>query len=111
LKSGEDFSSLAEEYSEDPSSKLGGDLGFIKKSYMAKEFIDELNTMKVGDYSKPFWTEKGLHIIKLYEKISAKNKDEVKKEVRKQLTEERVLEKYKSWVKDLREKAYIVIRL
>jgi peptidyl-prolyl cis-trans isomerase SurA len=111
LKSGEDFSSLAEEYSEDPSSKLGGDLGFIKKNYMAKEFIDELNTMKVGDFSNPFWTEKGLHIIKLDEKISAKNRDEVREEVRKQLTEERVLEKYKSWVKDLREKAYIVIRL
>jgi peptidyl-prolyl cis-trans isomerase SurA len=111
LKSGEDFSSLAEEYSEDPSSKLGGDLGFIKKNYMAKEFIDELNTMKVGDFSNPFWTEKGLHIIKLDEKISAKNRDEVREEVRKQLTEEIVLEKYKSWIKDLREKAYIVIRL
>jgi parvulin-like peptidyl-prolyl isomerase len=35
----------------------------------------------------------------------------VSEEVRKQLTEERVLEKYKSWIKDLREKAYIVIRL
>jgi peptidyl-prolyl cis-trans isomerase SurA len=111
LKSGEDFSSLAEEYSEDPSSKLGGDIGFIKKSYMAKEFIDELNTMKIGDFSKPFWTEKGLNIIKLDEKIPAKNREQVREEVRKKLTEERVLEKYKSWVKDLREKAYIVIRL
>ncbi len=111
LKAGEDFSILAEEYSEDTSGKLGGDLGFIKKSQMAKEFIDALYSMKVGDFSKPFWTEKGLHIIKLEEKVSAQSTDEAKESVLKQLNENQFLEKYKSWIKGLREKAYIVIRL
>ncbi len=66
------------------------------------------NAMNVGDVSIPFWTEKGLHIIiKLDENISAQNIDEVRENVRKQLTEDKVLETYKSWIKDLREKAYI----
>ena len=111
LKAGEDFSILAEEYSEDPSGKLGGDLGFIKKSQMAKEFIDALNSMKVGEFSNPFWTEKGLHIIKLEEKIAAQSTDEARESVLKQLTESQFSERYKSWIKGLREKAYIVIRL
>lgn len=111
LKAGEDFSALAKEYSEDPSGRLGGDLGFIKKSHMAKEFIDVLFTMKPGDFSIPFWTGKGLHIIKLEEKVSAQNIDEVREDVRRQLTEGQFLERYKSWIKGLREKAYIVIRL
>lgn len=111
LKAGEDFSILAEEYSEDPSGKLGGDLGFIKKSQMAKEFIDALNSMKVGEFSNPFWTEKGLHIIKLEEKVSAQSTDEARESVLKQLTESQFSERYKSWIKGLREKAYIVIRL
>jgi peptidyl-prolyl cis-trans isomerase SurA len=111
LKSGEDFSALAEEYSEDPSSRLDGNLGFIKKSYLTEEFVNKLNAMNVGDVSTPFWTEKGLHIIKLDEKISAQNIDEVRENVRKQLTEDKVLDTYKSWIKDLRTKAYIVIRL
>lgn len=110
LKAGEDFSALAKEYSEDPSGKLGGDLGYIKKSFMAKEFIDVLSKMNTGDFSEPFWTEKGLHIIKLDEKISMQN-DEIKENVRRQLAEEQFLEKYKSLIKGLREKAYIEIRL
>lgn len=111
LKAGEDFSILAEEYSEDPSGKLGGDLGFIKKSQMAKEFIDALNSMKVGEFSNPFRTEKGLHIIKLEEKVAAQSTDEARESVLKQLTESQFSERYKSWIKGLREKAYIVIRL
>jgi peptidyl-prolyl cis-trans isomerase SurA len=111
LKAGEDFSILAEEYSEDPSGKLGGDLGFIKKSQMAKEFIDALNSMKVGEFSNPFWTEKGLHIIRLEEKVAAQSTDEARESVLKQLTESQFSERYKSWIKGLREKAYIVIRL
>jgi peptidyl-prolyl cis-trans isomerase SurA len=111
LKAGEDFSILAEEYSEDLSGKLGGDLGFIKKSQMAKEFIDALNSMKVGEFSNPFRTEKGLHIIKLEEKVAAQSTDEARESVLKQLTESQFSERYKSWIKGLREKAYIVIRL
>lgn len=111
LKAGEDFSVLAEEYSEDPSGRLGGNLGFIKKSYLTEEFVNKLSAMNVGDVSIPFWTEKGLHIIKLDEKIPAQNIDEVRENVRKQLTEDKVLETYKSWIKDLRTKAYTVIRL
>jgi peptidyl-prolyl cis-trans isomerase SurA len=111
LKSGEDFSKLAKEYSEDPTGKLGGDTGYIKKSYMAKEFIDVLSQMNSGDISRPFWTEKGLHIIKLDEKVSAQSPDETREGVRKRLADEQFLEKYQSYVKSLREKARIEIRL
>ena len=111
LKAGDDFSALAREYSEDPSGKMGGDLGYIKMSYMAKEFIEVLSHMKVGDFSNPFWTEKGLHIIKLDERVPPKTAAEVMENVKKQLAEARFSEKYKSWIKGLREKAHIEIRL
>ncbi|MBM4139929.1 MAG: hypothetical protein FJ242_00315 [Nitrospira sp.] len=111
LKAGESFSALAREYSEDPSGKLGGDLGFIKKSHLAKEFREVLSHMKVGDFSMPFWTEKGLHIIKLEDKVSTQNIDEIKEKVRRQLFENRFLTQYKSWIKGLREKSYIEINL
>ncbi len=111
LKDGEDFSALAWIYSEDPSRKMGGDLGFVSKDLLAKEFIDVLSDMKAGDYSMPFWTERGLHIIKLDEMVFTQNTDKVKEEVRKKLTEEQFAERYKSWIKGLREKAYIEVRL
>jgi peptidyl-prolyl cis-trans isomerase SurA len=111
LRAGEDFSLLAKEYSEDASAKLGGDLGSVKKNLMAKEFIEVLSSMKAGDVSRPFWTGTGLHIIKLEEKVSARTLDEMREAIRRRLTEEQFSEKYKSWLKALREKARIEIRL
>jgi peptidyl-prolyl cis-trans isomerase SurA len=111
LKAGEDFSALAKEYSQDPTSIMGGDLGYIEYNHMAKEFIDVLSTMNTGDFSKPFWTDKGLNIIKLDEIVNVKSQDEIKQNVRKQLAEEKFMEKYKAWVKGLRERAHIEISL
>jgi peptidyl-prolyl cis-trans isomerase SurA len=111
LRDGEDFSALAWVYSDDPSRKIGGDLGLVSRDLLAKEFAEVLSSMKVGDYSAPFWTEKGLHIIKLEDIVSAANADAVRDDVRKKLAEERFTKRYKSWVKDLREKAYVEVRL
>jgi parvulin-like peptidyl-prolyl isomerase len=58
----------------------------------------------------PFRTEKGLHIIKLDEIVFAQDTEKVK-EVQKKLAEEQFAERYKSWIKGLREKAYIEVRL
>jgi peptidyl-prolyl cis-trans isomerase SurA len=111
LRAGEDFSTLAGEFSEDSSGRIGGDIGIVKKSYMAKEFVEVLASMKEGEYSTPFWTEKGLHIIKLDEKVSSRTSEEQKEEIRKQLIERQFIEMYEGWIKGLREKARISIYL
>jgi peptidyl-prolyl cis-trans isomerase SurA len=111
LKSGEDFSKLATEYSEDPSGRSGGDLGYVKKELLAKEFIDVLSIMKAGDVSQPFWTDRGLHILKLEEREAPKTDEELRGIVKNKLSEEQFAEKYNGVIKDLRQKAYIEIRL
>lgn len=111
IKAGEDFASLAQKHSEDPSGKAGGDLGFIKKGQMAKEFTDVLSQMKAGDISQPFWTDMGLHIIKLEEKIEKQSEAAIKESAKNKLIEQRFSEKYKHWLRELRETAYIEIRL
>lgn len=111
IKAGEDFASLARKHSEDPSGKARGDLGFIKKGQMAKEFADVLSQMKAGDISQPFWTDMGLHIIKLEEKIEKQSAAAIKESAKNKLIEQRFSEKYKHWLRELRETAYIEIRL
>lgn len=111
LNEGEDFSSLAKEFSEDPSSKIGGDLGLIKKNILANEFIKVLSQLEVGQVSEPFWTDNGLHIIKLEEKFTAKSNEQIKEDIRQQLLEIKFAEKYRDYIKSLREKARIDIRL
>jgi peptidyl-prolyl cis-trans isomerase D len=67
--SGDDFSALAKEYSDDIGSKnVGGDLGFNTRGGFVLEFDDALFAMTEGDVSEPVKTEFGYHVIKL-EKI------------------------------------------
>lgn len=101
LMEGEDFSSMARARSEDPSAKRGGDLGFIRRSHLAKEFLSALKDMKPGDVSKPFKGEKGIHILKLEQLIG----------VREALLEDMFQERYAGWLRGLREKSLVEIRL
>jgi peptidyl-prolyl cis-trans isomerase SurA len=67
-KAGEDFSELAKNYSEDPSAKQGGDLGFLKKGEILPEFEMRAFALNTGEISDLVQTSLGYHIIKLEEK-------------------------------------------
>jgi peptidyl-prolyl cis-trans isomerase SurA len=69
IRSGEDFSMLAQNYSEDPgSSANGGDLGFVAESSLAKASADLrrlIGEMKPGQVSNVIRTGEGYRILKL----------------------------------------------
>lgn len=111
IKAGENFSDLAKQYSEDASARSGGELGFIKKSDMSKDFLDVLSKMKVGDVSEPFWGGNGIHIIRLNDKREIKSPQELREAVRQKLLDEKFSREYKNWIKGLREKAYVEIKI
>lgn len=111
LRSGESFAALAQKYSDDPTGRIGGDLGFIRKEHLGKEFLDVLSAMPVGTVSSPFWTEKGLHIVYLEEKVDAQNAAEFREIAVRKLLEKRFNEEYKIWIRGLRERAFVEVRL
>lgn len=111
LKEGEGFSDLARQFSDDPSAKMGGDLGHIKKNHLSGEFLEALAGMKRGDVSKPFWTKNGLHIIMLEEAVESRDNPIVREEAQKILSTKLFAERYEAWIKSLREKSFIEIRL
>ncbi len=111
IKGGENFAELAKEYSEDASASAGGDLGFIKKDQLMKEFRDEVARMKPGDVSSPFWSKSGLHIIKLDEKSGAGGANQIEEQAREEVTKNLFNEKYNEWVKSLRDQAFIEVKL
>lgn len=93
-KSGEEFSELAKEYSDDPGSAAnGGDLGYFTKGKMVQPFEEAAFSLKSGEISGLVESEYGYHIIKVYDKIDKQlTFDEVKDEIKKTLTEDKYME-------------------
>ncbi len=67
-KKGQDFAQLASSYSDDPTGKQGGDLGFFKKGDMIPKFEEVAFALKPEEISQVVETEFGYHIIKVEEK-------------------------------------------
>lgn len=90
--SGENFAVLAEQFSEDPVSKVkGGDLGEISSGMTVPEFEKEAFALNEGEHSKPFETPYGFHILK----VSKITQEEVpidvdEEELKKEIMERRV---------------------
>jgi parvulin-like peptidyl-prolyl isomerase len=65
---GADFTKIAQETSEDETTKTkGGDLGRFQKGMMVPEFEQASFSLKKGEISKPIKTAFGYHIIKVEE--------------------------------------------
>ena len=65
---GESFEALAKEYSQGPSARYGGNLGFTKRGIMASEFEAAALRLKPGEISRPIETQFGIHIVQLIER-------------------------------------------
>lgn len=96
IKKGEDFTTLAQKYSQGPSAKDGGDIGWIKRGETVKEFEDVAFSLKKGEVGGPVKTIFGYHIIKVedikkehYRKLD-EVKDEIKDIIAKQKAQERL---------------------
>lgn len=109
LKAGEDFSQTAIKYSEDATARSGGELGLISKADLSKEFSAAISKIKAGDISEPFWSAKGIHILKLNAVVTTGKSQQIREQIRQKLLEERFIKAYKNWLKGLRERAYIQI--
>jgi peptidyl-prolyl cis-trans isomerase SurA len=81
LKQGEDFAELAKQFSQDKATaSIGGKLNsFASGELSSTEFEDQAFDLKnPGDFSAPFETQFGWHIIKLIEKTKLKSFEESK---------------------------------
>ncbi len=103
LRNGEDFSDVAERFSEDRSTAVnGGSLPVFGVGKMVPEFESAAFSLKsIGDISEPFLTDYGWHIIKLIEKtpipqfakIESDLKRMIEKDSRSELSQYALFEK------------------
>lgn len=108
INNGLDFAKAAEKYSIDPSSQSGGALGKFPKGVMVKEFQEGLDSLEVGEISKPVKSQFGYHIIKLDDKEENEaNFDQVKDQVRSTYEMIKRQEKYLDIVNELSKKSEV----
>jgi peptidyl-prolyl cis-trans isomerase SurA len=69
IEAGEDFSTLARKYSDDPASAAdGGTLGFFKKKELVPEYEAAALKLEPGQLSKVIESQFGFHLIQLIER-------------------------------------------
>jgi peptidyl-prolyl cis-trans isomerase D len=108
-RAGQDFATLAKNYSEDPgSAKNGGDLGYFTQSQMIKEFADAAFAMKPGEISDLVRTAFGFHIIKVEDVRPERDLsfDEVKDSIKKILTERKARDRAYAKARDFADEAF-----
>ena len=64
------FSDLASAHSLDPSKNNGGELGWVKRGSLVKNFETTAFTIGLGEVSDPLETEFGYHILETHPFLS-----------------------------------------
>lgn len=115
LSAGEDFSKVAQEYSEDPrTAPGGGDMGFLPASSLESNpaLKKAVLSLQVGGISGIIQTQTGFHIIKLLGIEKPGQHDlsdpQVESAIRQTLTNEKEQLLKAAYIEDLRNRAKIV---
>lgn len=112
LKAGETFEKLAKEFSDDPGSKNnGGDLGFQAPGIFAPEFQVRIDQLQPGEISSPFHTQFGWHIARVNERRNRDTSAETRRaRARSAIGARKAAEEYDTWLRRLRDEAYVEMR-
>lgn len=112
IKEGRDFSELAKLYSQGPHAQDGGDVGFVERGEMRKEFEDAVFNLKIGEASNPIKTDTGYYIFKVEEKKEgyARSLSEVHDTIENLIFQDKAKKRYKEWIDKLKRDAFIQIK-
>ncbi|MAT85323.1 MAG: molecular chaperone SurA [Gammaproteobacteria bacterium] len=113
LQDGADFAALAEEYSEDPGSALnGGDLGWTSGNEFVAEFQQVLADTPTGDLSEPFRSQYGWHVLEVTDRREQDMSQEARRRMAMQILHQRRFdEELQEWQKELRDEAFVEVRI
>lgn len=113
LKDDQDFADLAREYSDGPTKNKGGDLGYLRKGQLEKQFESKIFALKKGEITDVIETEYGFHIFKVTD-IKPETMlayENVKEKVKKFLVDEKIKQEADNYARKLREKTDVKILL
>lgn len=112
-EAGEDFAKLAQTHSMDLASATeGGSLGWSSSGDSVPLFDEMMNKTKPGTISEPFKTNFGWHIVKVEDRREVDNTAEFQlKKIRDLIRQRKIEEETETWLRRLRDEAYVEYRL
>ena len=109
---GADFAALARQHSADASAPRGGDLGWVFAGDTVPEFERAMDALKPQEVSQPVKTPFGWHLIQVLERRTGSLPPErLRLMARQALRERKSEEAYQEWLRQLRDRTYVEIRL
>jgi len=112
LENKADFAELARVHSEDTSASRGGDLGWVLPGDTVPEFERAMDTLKIGEISEPVRSPFGWHLLQVLERRKQDmSKERQRLAARQALRARKSDEAYQEWVRQLRDRAYVELRL
>lgn len=112
LEHGTKFEDMARQYSEDGTAGNGGDLGWVNPGDTVPPFEKAMNDLAVGEISAPVLTPFGWHIIQVLERRKQDmTKEATRLKARQEIRTRKSEEAYEDWIRELRDKAYVELRL
>ena len=108
----QDFGELARQHSEDSTAARGGALDWVFPGDTVPEFERAMNELKPGEVSQPVKSGFGWHLIQVLDRRTAGLTLERKRmQARQVLRERKADEAFQEWLRVLRDRAYVEIRL
>jgi len=112
LDNGGDFAEIARLNSEDGSAASGGDLGWVNPGDTVPQFEHAMNLLKPDEISEPVRTPFGWHIIQvLGRRKQDMTRDAARLKARQEIRIRKADEAYQDWLRELRDRAYVELRL
>jgi len=112
VRGGEDFAELAKRYSEDGTAARGGDLDWVHPGDTVPEFERAMSALAPGEVSQPIKTPFGWHLIQVLARRTADLSVERKRlNARQVLRARKADEAYQEWLRQLRDRTYVEVRL
>lgn len=113
LDEGGDFEALAAEHSQDPASALnGGSLGWSTPGSFVPEFAETMLSTETGEISEPFQSQFGWHVLQVLDHRDLDMTDEARENMAMEILHRRRFEEeQQEWLKELRDEAFVEIRM
>jgi peptidyl-prolyl cis-trans isomerase SurA len=113
LGDGADFAELARQHSRDASAKDGGDLGTLKRGELSQDVESAILALKPGQLSAPFRSALGYHIFRLESKegLEGEGLVRIRQQIRDILLREKFETRQEAWLKEIKQRAIIEVRM